>query len=65
MADDINELFNKDPMQLTNQDLDKIIERLREMRKSYRKTGDKKAGVSPRKRKAKPHEGLDLGDIEI
>lgn len=36
MSTDINELFNRDPMDLTDQDIDAIIAHMRERRKDFK-----------------------------
>lgn len=67
----IAELFARDPYQLSKQDLDSIITKLRSQRKRY-VSGDKSAG-SPRPSKASKAQSeaakitgdLDLGDLGI
>lgn len=57
---DLAELFARDPLQLSNDDLDKIIEKMRSMRASFN-AGNMKAGsTKPQTEKQKFASGLDL-----
>lgn len=57
---DISELFARDPLQLSKQDLAQIVERFRAQRGQFN-LGDKKAGsTKPPTEKAKKL--IDLGD---
>ena len=49
---DIAELFDRDPLSLSEQDLDTIIKTLRDQRASF-KLGEKAAGKQPAKPKEK------------
>ncbi len=55
---DIQELFSRDPLQLTDLDLDAMIAHMRENRKAF-KLGNMTAGKMPT---AKQKEALSLAD---
>ena len=60
------ELFTKDPLQMTDQDLDRIIEYNRQTRAAYL-AGQKSAG-NPKKIKSEKKSApvqLDLGDLDL
>ena len=62
---DIAILFAKDPLKLTNDDLDKAIAAMREARHKFG-AGDKTAGAAPKlTEKEKVAQKLDLGDLNI
>jgi len=58
MSGEIQDLFDKDPMKYSKQDLDTIIAYMRKAREEFR-TGDKRAGTEPRKKKNKGA-GIDV-----
>jgi hypothetical protein len=58
---DLSELFSRDPLELSDQDIDAIIIALRESRVKFM-NGDKKAGsVKAEKAPPKPIDISDLG----
>jgi hypothetical protein len=68
---DISELFARDPLKLTNDDISTIVGHYRTARGNFL-IGDKKAGTTPsRKEKKTPVQldlkelGINLDDIEI
>lgn len=52
------DLFTKDPMKMTKDDIDSIIEHFREQRKKFIQNP---AAVKGKPTKAKPTDGLSLG----
>lgn len=60
---DLNELFDRDPEALSDQDLDAIIARLRKARQQF-ELGDKTAG-SPKKALAKVAGPIDLTELGL
>lgn len=58
---DLDVLMNRDPLDLTDPDLDRIIGYLRSQRSNYAQ-GDKKAGKQP---KAKPAVNLSLDELGL
>lgn len=64
---DIAQLFARDPLGLSDRDLDAIIDRLRASRKNFLK-GDKTAGsMKPKSKAAKEREELKavLGSVDL
>lgn len=63
---DLNELMMRDPLALTNDEIDQIIEAMRERRHRFNQ-GDMKAGSAKPKAPPKALKGLDndLLDMEI
>lgn len=62
---DINELFSRDPLKLTNEDIKKIVEVYREKRKLFNANP---AAVKSRKappKQAEKLKGLDLSNIKL
>ena len=59
---DLSELFDRDPLKLSDQDIDKIIARIREAQAQY-ELGVKAAPVAPKPKKSTKTESLlkDLG----
>lgn len=59
---DLSELFDRDPLQLTDQDIAKIVARMREAQAQF-ELGVKTPPVAPRPKKSKKTEDLlkDLG----
>lgn len=55
------ELFARDPLDLTEQDLSRMVEEFRRMRAKWQ--ADEALGVKPGKRSAP--EGLTLGDLKL
>lgn len=65
---EISDLFARDPLQLTNQDLTKIITHFRASRAAFMSTGARaKADAGPKEPKAKKEKmtGLSLDDLDI
>jgi len=60
MSDTISELFARDPLSLTKEDLDAIIRYYRDKRAQFALNGDKTAG-NPKRLKEKPATLEDLG----
>lgn len=64
MNDDVNELFFRDPLELTDEDIEKIIERYREKRHLFAKDGLK--GVKgPKLTEKEKKTKEELGDLDI
>ncbi|HSE45498.1 MAG TPA: hypothetical protein VLA89_09270 [Gemmatimonadales bacterium] len=61
---DIQELFNRDPLSYSKQDVSDICEKLRTMRKNF-DSDAKTPAKSPQRSAPKKVDLLDLGDIEI
>lgn len=61
---DIAELFARDPLQLTQEDIESICHHYREARQKNL-LGDKKAGKTPEAKVKKAPVNLDLNDLEI
>lgn len=59
---DLDVLMNRDPLDLTDPDLDRIIGYLRSQRSNYA-AGDKKAGAKPKDKK--PVVNLSLDDLGL
>ena len=68
MNDSITELFSRDPLKMSQQDLDSIIAYLRNARAQYN-LGEKSAGnMKPTKAKKSPAEkvsSIDLSDLGL
>lgn len=52
MSNDLNELFSRDPLSLTNSDIDQIIEEMRAKRHLFQSAPATKPRAAPRKTKA-------------
>lgn len=61
---DVNELFSRDPLQLTNEDIDKIIEVMRSQRASFKKLP---LGKTPKKLTANEQKlsALKITDLKL
>lgn len=59
---DLDSLMNRDPLELTNEDIDGIIAFLRSQRANYGQGENKKAGRKP---DAKPVVNLKLSDLGL
>lgn len=63
-TDSLAELYARDPLELSDQDIEKIIERNRAARAAYQ-AGSKSAGNPKKLAVKKPQIELDLGDIDL
>lgn len=52
MSNDLNELFSRDPLQLTNDEIDQIIEEMRAKRHLFQSAPATKPKAAPSKTKA-------------
>lgn len=61
---DINELFSRNPMDLTDSDIDQIIEKMREQRKSFKQLP---LGKAPKKLTEKEQKvaALKITDLKL
>ncbi len=64
MAIDVAELFARDPLSLTTEDIDRIIEEMRQARARFL-IGDKKAGKVPEPKAKKAPVNIDLKDLDL
>lgn len=67
MADEIADLFERNPAELTHDDITAIIEKMRKMRASFR-AGDKRAGTQPRRlanKKAERIANVEIGEFDL
>jgi hypothetical protein len=53
-VDSLNELFNRDPFQMSDQDIAKIVDALRNARSKFKQDEATKPVKEPRAKKAKP-----------
>lgn len=60
MSEDLDTLMARDPLELTDENLDQIIAFLRAQRANYGQGADKKAGTKP-----KPIVNLSLDDLGL
>lgn len=58
---DITELFSRDPLELSDQDIDSIIEEMRKKRHLFNSGPAPKAPKKPAAKKPSKFGGLDLG----
>lgn len=65
MSNTLDDLFARDPDQLTRADITEMVRQLRERRAQFKQ--DEAAGKKPGKRKAKsgPVQPIDLSQIEL
>lgn len=61
---DVNDLFSRNPMDLTDSDIDEIIEKMREQRKTFKQMP---LGKSPKKltEKEKNIASLNITDLKL
>ena len=66
---DLTELFARDPLELSDQDLDAIIARLREQRSQFNLGNAMAGSMKPKTEKQKAIQSLadklDLGDLKL
>lgn len=62
MSDDVVKLFARDPLKLSEQDIEQIIEKMRAMRHTFNTDAAAKPAAKPKK--GNKAEGLDL-DLDL
>jgi len=62
---DINEMFSRDPLDLTNEDIDDIIEEMRKRRHLFKTVGAPKPGPTKLTEKQTLASRLDIGDFKL
>lgn len=64
-TDNLDELFSKDPLELTNDEVETIVKVLRSKRLLWAVQEKEKQDKPKKEKKAKPQGTLDLGELEI
>lgn len=67
MSNDVTELFQRDPMKLSDQDIDAIIEHMRSRRHLFKQSPTAKAAAKPKKLTAAQERlaSLKLDDFDL